>query len=53
MPTAVRETIQVLEMIVQAVPVGTNLGLLYMLWAMLRVCHEITVSIGLTRGKMV
>ena len=35
MPTAVRETIQVLEMIVQAVPVGTNLGLLYMLWAML------------------
>lgn len=35
MPTAVRETIQVLEMIVQAAPIGTNLGLLYMLWAML------------------
>lgn len=35
MPTAVRETIQVLELIVQAVPLGTNVGLLYMLWAML------------------
>jgi len=35
MPTAVQETITVLELIVQAVPVGTNLGLLYMLWAML------------------
>ena len=35
MPTAVQETILVLEMIVQAAPLGTNLGLLYMLWAML------------------
>ena len=35
MPTAVQETIIVLELIVQAVPVGTNLGLLHMLWAML------------------
>jgi hypothetical protein len=35
MPTAVQETIQVLEMIVQSVPIGTNLGLLCMLWAML------------------
>ena len=35
MPTAVQETITVLELIVQAVPIGTNLGLLYMLWAML------------------
>lgn len=35
MPTAVRETIQVLELIVQAVPLGTNVGLLYMMWAML------------------
>jgi len=35
MPTAVQETIIVLELIVQAAPIGTNLGLLYMLWAML------------------
>lgn len=35
MPTAVQETIQVLELIVQGVPIGTNLGLLHMLWAML------------------
>ena len=35
MPTAVQETITVLELIVQAVPIGTNLGLLYMLWTML------------------
>lgn len=35
MPTAVQETILVLELIVQAAPVGTNLGLLHMLWAML------------------
>lgn len=35
MPTAVRETIQVLELIVQAVPLGSNIGLLYLLWAML------------------
>ena len=35
MPTAVQATIQVLEMIVQAAPIGTNLGLLYMLWSML------------------
>ena len=35
MPTAVQETITVLELIVQAVPVGTNLGLLTLLWAML------------------
>jgi len=35
MPTAVQETIAVLELIVQAVPIGTNLGLLYMLWAMM------------------
>lgn len=35
MPTAVQETIQVLELIVQGVPIGTNLGLLYILWAML------------------
>lgn len=35
MPTAVQETIQVLELIVQAAPIGTNLGLLYMLWSML------------------
>ena len=35
MPTAVQETIQVLELIVQAAPLGTNVGLLYMLWAML------------------
>lgn len=35
MPTAVQETIHVLERIVQATPIGTNLGLLYMLWSML------------------
>lgn len=35
MPAAIRETIQVLELIVQGVPIGTNLGLLYMLWALL------------------
>ena len=35
MPTAVQETIHLLELIVQGVPIGTNLGLLYMLWAML------------------
>lgn len=35
MSTAIQETILVLELIVQAAPIGTNLGLLYMLWAML------------------
>jgi len=35
MPAAIRETIQVLELNVQGVPIGTNLGLLYMLWALL------------------
>lgn len=35
MPTAVQETIQVIELIVQAVPLGSNVGLLHMLWAML------------------
>lgn len=35
MPTAVQETIHVLELIVQVAPIGTNLGLLYILWAML------------------
>ena len=35
MPTAVQETIHVLELIVQATPIGTNLGLLYLLWSML------------------
>ena len=35
MSTAVQEMIRMLEHIVQVVPLGTDLGLLYMLWAML------------------
>lgn len=35
MPTASRRTIQALEHIVKPVPIGTNLALLHLLWAML------------------
>ena len=36
MPTAVQETIHVLEFIVQVAPLGTDLGLLFLLWSMMR-----------------
>lgn len=35
MPTAVEHTINALSQVVQNVPIGTNCGLLYLLWAML------------------
>ena len=35
MPIAIEQTIQVLQIVVQNVPLGTNLSLLHMLWSML------------------
>jgi hypothetical protein len=35
MPIAIEQTIQVLQIVVQSVPLGTNLSLLHLLWSML------------------
>lgn len=35
MPTAIEQTIQVLQIIVQSVPVGTNLALIHLMWSIL------------------
>ena len=36
MSTALERSIHVLEQVVKQVPIGTNLALLHLLWAMLR-----------------
>ena len=35
MPTAIKQTLQALQIIVQSVPVGTNLALLHLMWTIL------------------
>ena len=35
MPTAIEQTLQALQIIVQSVPVGTNLALLHLMWSIL------------------
>ena len=33
MPTAIKQTLQALQIIVQTVPVGTNLALIHLMWS--------------------
>ena len=35
MPTAIEQTLQALQIIVQTVPVGTNLALIHLMWSIL------------------
>jgi hypothetical protein len=35
MPTAIEQTLQALQIIVQSVPVGTNLALIHLMWSIL------------------
>ncbi len=40
MPTAIEQTLQALQIIVQSVPVGTNLALIHLMWSILNGSFE-------------